>query len=101
MLNQKTTEVVIFKLKDGVSVDDFVKLATAMTPDLKSFSGFQHRELGQDANGYWIDIVHWSRLEDALQAAQKIMDIPNSHAFMGMIDESSISMYHTQSNLVL
>jgi hypothetical protein len=50
-------ELVIFKLNPGVSNEQFLKALDATTVDLKRQPGFIRREVRQDADGTWVDLV--------------------------------------------
>jgi hypothetical protein len=55
MNHQGVTEVVLFKLQEGISDEAFVRAANALMPDLTAMPGFIRRELGKDQDGSgWI-----------------------------------------------
>ncbi|WP_408010009.1 hypothetical protein ACJROX_06875 [Pseudalkalibacillus sp. A8] len=62
----KVVELVIFKLKEGVQVDDFINLSHKADQTLQSFSGFYTRTLFYSkTTDQWVDVVYWSDLESA------------------------------------
>jgi len=52
------------------------------------------RELLKDAEGGWMDIVHWSSQKDALAAAAAIEKAPAVAEFSSMLDFSILAMRH-------
>ncbi len=96
-MNQSlTVEVVLFKLKPGVEEAAFVRASDALLPVLRAMSGFVRRELLKGEDGQWIDLVHWNSLAEAQAAAEQVPHLPACHPFLGMIDETSVTMLHLQ-----
>ncbi len=91
----------MFKLKDGLNEADFVEAAKGVEPFVQKMSGFVRRQLLQGEDGQWIDIVHWNSLDEALQATEAVMQEPTYHTFIGMIDESTMTMHHLRQAYTL
>jgi hypothetical protein len=91
---QPVFEVVLFSLKPDAETEAFLAAAEAMMPDLRAMRGFVRRDLALGENGRWVDMVQWRTMEDAHAAAEAIMRVPSAMPFMGMIDETSITMLH-------
>ncbi|WP_051303813.1 antibiotic biosynthesis monooxygenase family protein [Calidithermus chliarophilus] len=98
-MSKPAIEVVVFKLKEGVSDEAFLQAAAALNPELKRMPGFLKRELGKDAGGTWVDILHWSSLEAAMQALEGMADAPGMAPFMELIDAAQDSMLHVEPRL--
>jgi hypothetical protein len=94
--NQSVIEVVVFKLQQGVSEEAFLQAANALMPDLTAMPGFIKRELGkdQDGSGQWADMIYWESLEQAHQAAERVMQLPSCKPFLGMIQLEGMTMMH-------
>ncbi len=73
-IQAETVEVVMFKVKDGVSEQSFLNSAKGMLSTLQSWDGFISRELINTGNQNWIDVVHWRDLKAARTAQQKAME---------------------------
>jgi hypothetical protein len=70
-------EVVIMKVKEGISDDEFLKAAKNIDETVSKFPGFISRELAKDEKGNWIDLVHWTDLASAQKAADEVMKSPH------------------------
>lgn len=93
-MDNLTLEVVLFELKEGVDEAEFLTAAKQIEPWLKEVGGFIKRDLYKGDGDEWVDIIHWASREEALQAAEKIMSLPEGQAFGSKIKESSIKMLH-------
>ncbi|WP_408010010.1 hypothetical protein ACJROX_06880 [Pseudalkalibacillus sp. A8] len=93
-----TLELVRFQLKDGINREQLVKTAGEINPVLKEqFSGFEARMLLQDANGPgWVDLVYWSDMESALQAAELFPALEAVQPFLAMLKSEGITMLHLE-----
>ena len=96
MSERLVVEVVTFKLKAGVGEADFLQAADAVMSDLQAMSGYIDRELLKDAQGQWMDILHWQSMDEALAAAEALMTAPNAGPFIAMLDATSMAMYHLE-----
>ena len=59
--------------------------------------GYLGRELLEDDNGQWVDLVRWATIDDALAAASAFMEVPEAAAFMDVVEPESITMLHPRS----
>lgn len=89
-------ETVLFKLQADTSSETFVQAAHAMETWLKQQPGFVRRRLSSTDDHQWIDHIEWHTLEAAQQAANKLGKEPQLQPFMALIDESSVTMLHSQ-----
>jgi len=94
-MNDKTAlEVVMFRLKPGVSEADFLDANRAVQADLHNSSGYIRRELSRNDDGQWFDLVYWQSLVEAQQALEAFSTWPSTQRMAPMIDDSSITMLH-------
>lgn len=93
------TEVVVFRLQDGVDEADFLKSAQATFDLLQSYDGYINRELSVSDDGVWVDVVTWADKATALQAAEAIMSDPIGQAFGGKIALESAQMHHVHPRI--
>ena len=75
-------EVVQFKARPGVSDAQICDAADALQRDVQHLPGYMHRRLLKSQDGQWLDIVDWTGLGEALQAADVIMARPSAQSFM-------------------
>ena len=63
---------------------------------LKDQPGYLDRRVARDDSGLWIDVVSWTSLAEAQQAADTIMQTAAGQAFGAAIDGPSIQMFHLE-----
>jgi hypothetical protein len=96
MTQPPVLEVVLFKLKPGAEEADFLAASEAVMPDLRAMRGFMGRELFKDADGRYLDTVHWHSLDDAHRAAQVFLTLSCAQTLIALIDELSMTMLHLE-----
>ena len=94
MSNGHTLEVAMFRLKDGTDQEAFLSASDATMSALRSYSGFIRREVFKSEDGQWLDLLYWTSLEEAMSAAEQILDDPSCHPFLEMLDMPSLTMLH-------
>lgn len=62
-------ELVVFRGKEGVTREAMTAAALSITPILKDMPGFLGREFAATADGQYADIVRWTDMRSAKQAA--------------------------------
>ncbi len=95
-------ELAAFPLKSRVSEQDFIEEAEATTPFFQDVRTAVHRvvALGDD-NATWYDIVYWTSLSAALDAARAIETVPAARPFLQSIDNNSKQFQFAYSDLFL
>lgn len=89
----KTFEIVTFRLKDGVSTDDFNRETMTMERDfLGKLPGFVDRDTGISDDGEVAVVLHWASAEDAQSSIDKFVDAEDTKAFTAMIEMDSFKM---------
>ncbi len=63
-------ELVRFRLKEGVTEAAFLAAAAKAQATIAQFPGYMRRTLMQNADGLWVDLVHWRSEVEALAAAE-------------------------------
>ena len=92
---EKVLELVVFKLRDGVSREQIVGTAGAVSEWAAEQPGFVSRELAHDAEGdRWIDVVWWETMADAQAAAELAMSSESCAPMFALIDMESTLMVH-------
>ena len=93
-------EIVIYRLKPDVDRDQFIEISNRATEWLRRHPGYLGRELLEDDNGQWVDLVRWATMDDALAAAGAFMEVPEAAAFMDVVEPESITMLHPRSVVI-
>ena len=93
-VNQGTViEVVTFKLKQGVTADEFRPLDKAVElQHVAKQPGFISRESAAGDDGEWLVIVHWRSVKDAEASMASFSSAPATEQFMSKIDAKSMIM---------
>ena len=89
-----TIEVVTFKVKPGVQIEQAKEKLTLLNECVQAFDGFIYRSFSVNEEGQWIDIVYWTSKEAALKAGEQVMNDPKAQEVFAIIDESSMQMNH-------
>jgi heme-degrading monooxygenase HmoA len=87
-------EMVVFRLKEGFLEQDFVTAAKAVGRDIEQCKGFIDRQLLQNPDGQWVDLVQWQTLEDANAAMQAVPNLPSFAAFAAVGDFQNAQVMH-------
>lgn len=94
-MSNPVLEIVKVKLKPGIDEGSFMEEAKKFHDSwLAKQPGFQKRVTLKSPEGEWVDILWWDSMEDAKATAEKVMQEPSAGAWFGMMDESTVSMYH-------
>lgn len=94
------TEVVLFRLKEGVPEADFLKETAVAQAWVETQEGYISRELLKTPDGQWLDTVRWTALEPAERAAAELLNTAHCLPFINMIDETSMQMWHFEPQAV-
>ena len=88
-------EIVIYKIKDGVKVPDFLKASAEMEETFaKKQGGFISRTFARSEGNEWVDVIRWQTMADAEAASKAAMQSAACAPMFGMIDEPSVKMMH-------
>ena len=91
----KVLELVVFKLDEGVSREQFLGTNDAVSSWISTQPGFISRELSYDAEGdRWVDILWWESMEEAGAAAELAMSSESCAPMFALIDMESTLMLH-------
>ncbi|SOE17487.1 hypothetical protein SAMN05877838_2387 [Hoeflea halophila] len=94
-MTKHTIETVIFRLNDGVSQQEFAKLAHSINDFVAKRDGFIARRLSSSDDGLWIEHVEWATHDAAMAAAAAIENEPGLEPVMKAIDGATLKMHHT------
>jgi hypothetical protein len=91
----KVVELVVFKLGDRVSDEQFLGTVDAVSAWISRQPGFISRELSYDADGgRWTEVVWWRSMRDAQAAAELALSSESCAPMFALIDMPSTLMLH-------
>jgi hypothetical protein len=90
------TELVLFKLKDGVTEAEYLAASEEVMESLRGLDGYRSRRLLKGEDGWLADLVSWSSMEAALAAAEVFATLPCAARLIAAIDESTMTMLHLE-----
>ena len=86
MTNRIIVEWAPFQLADGVDEATLLEASDALQKGfLSKQSGFIKRELLKGKDNQWVDILHWSSLMEAKQAAKNVANSPICHKYFQLL----------------
>ena len=91
-------ELVLFKLKEGVSEEQFLKASDEVNTSFLSLQkGYINRKLAKNEDA-WMDIVLWETMDDAMNAAKLVINFTDDNStaklFFESIEQSSCEIKH-------
>jgi hypothetical protein len=93
----KVLELVVFKLREGVTREQFLGTDEAVSGWISKQPGFLSHELLYDADGdRWVELAWWKTLDEARAAAEKAMTSETCAPMFVLIDEQSSLMLHAE-----
>ena len=94
----KVLELVVFRLNEGVTRDQLLGTAGAVSTWIAGQPGFISRELSYDAEGdRWVEVVWWQTVADARAAAERAITSESCAPMFALIDMASALMLHGEA----
>jgi hypothetical protein len=94
-MEERVLELVVYKLNDGVTREEFLGTNDAVSSWISRQPGFLSRELAYDADGdRWVDVIWWETMENAHAAAELSQTSESCTPMFGLIDMESALMLH-------
>jgi hypothetical protein len=91
----KVLELVVYKLNEGVSREQFLATNPSVASWVSSQPGFISRDCVYDAEGdRWVDVIWWEMIENAGAAADLAMNSEACAPMFALIDMQSMLMLH-------
>jgi hypothetical protein len=90
----KVLELVVFKLRDAATREQFLGTVDAVSEWARQQPGFLSRELYDAEGDGWIDVVWWRTMEDANAAAAVALSSASCAPMFALIDQESTQMIH-------
>ncbi|WP_263359669.1 antibiotic biosynthesis monooxygenase family protein [Acidicapsa ligni] len=86
-------EVVTFKLKPGVSAQEFTNMDKAVGREhVAKQPGFISRESASGEDGTWLVVVHWRSRQDADASMKSFTSAPSAKPFMDKLQADTMKM---------
>ena len=94
----KVLELVVYKLHEGVSREQFLGTNDAVSSWNRSQPGFISRDLAYDAESErWVDVIWWETKENAGAAAELSQSSESCAPMFALIDMESALMLHGET----
>jgi hypothetical protein len=94
-MEERVLELVVYKLKNGISREQFLGTNDAVSRWISKQPGFVSRELVHDADGdRWVDVIWWETMENAHIAAELSQTSESCTPMFGLIDMESALTLH-------
>ena len=91
----RVLELVVYKLNEGVSREQFLGTNEAVSTWITKQLGFISRDLVHDTEGdRWVDVIWWETMEQAHAAGEKSMTSESCQPMFALIDMESALMLH-------
>jgi len=91
----KVLELVVYKLNDGVSREEFLGTNGAVSTWISRQPGFISRDLVYDSEGErWVDLIWWTTMEQAQAASDASLTSESCLPMFAQIDVQSMLMLH-------
>ncbi len=93
-VNDGILELGVFRLKDGVTREQFLGTVDAVSEWAGEQPGFVSRDLVEGDDGQWADVVWWETRDDAEAATAAAYMSDRCLAMFGMIDMDGLLFLH-------
>jgi hypothetical protein len=90
----KVVEVVLFEVNPGYSQKEAENALASLNDALKLYYGFIERTTARNKDGKYIDIIYWSDMKSAKEAAKDIIKNDIITTTFNIISSESVQMYH-------
>jgi hypothetical protein len=91
----RVLELVIYKLNEGVSGEQFLGTNRAVSTWISTQPGFISRDLVHDSDGdRWVDVVWWETMAQAQAASEASMTSESCQPMFALIHMESALMLH-------
>jgi heme-degrading monooxygenase HmoA len=87
-------EIAIFRLRAGTERARFLEAARAVDAALRCMTGFMSRELLEEEEGEWVDLIRWASQDDAQRSIEALSRAPEAQSFLELIDPESVRLHH-------
>lgn len=92
--NVPVLEIVTFRTVEGTDREQFLNAARTTEAMLREHGSLIRRFLTVDESGVWTDVIEWISMDEAMAAADAVMQHPDFAPFGSMIDGDTIEMRH-------
>jgi heme-degrading monooxygenase HmoA len=98
MADDKVLELVVYKVKEGTSREEFLTMSSTVSEWIRTQPGFISRDLLYAADqDMWVDVIYWKTLAEAHAAAAAAESHEDCRPFFNLIDmENDLVMLHAE-----
>lgn len=91
----KVLELVVYKLNEGASGEQFLETNRAVSAWISKQPGFISRDLVQDSDGdRWVDVIWWETMAQAHDASEASLTSESCQPMFALIHMESALMLH-------
>ncbi len=90
----KVIEVVLFEANAGYSKQEVEDALATLNEAVKFYDGFVERTTGNNKDGKYIDIIYWTDMKSAKDAAEDIVNNQKAAKAFEVIKPASVQMFH-------
>jgi len=94
MEKAKIVEMVLWKSKEGIGIEEAKNAITTLNDFVKQQPGFISRKTALAEDGMFLDIVLWTDLASAKTASEKAMQNEKTSKVFSTIDEKEMTFQH-------
>lgn len=92
-MNMMITEIVKFKIVDGLNSEEFIEIVSRLQEGFhKKQNGYINCELAKGSDGNWAMIMHWDSLPNLRSASKLLMKDDSAKEFRDALIPTSVNM---------
>ena len=92
--NAKVVEVVLFEANPTYAKHEVEDALASLNEIVKMYYGFVERTTASTTDGKYIDIVYWTDMKSAKEAAQEVMKDERALQVFEVVKQESMQMFH-------
>ncbi len=93
-MKDTVVELVIYKLKNGISKAQLDELQVSLNEYLLNQDGFMYRSCSEDKEGTIYDVAYWQNDDCVKKASAGFCSSEAGQALMSLVCEDSVVMHH-------
>jgi hypothetical protein len=93
-MSAAVAKAIRYRLRLGVDRAGFLAASDAVGPELETIPGYLRRELLEEDDGSFGDVVCWRSMSDAQRSTEAIAAQPDSQTCIALMDASTMQVAH-------
>lgn len=94
MKDANVVEVVLFKPQASIKREAILETLSVMQATVEAKKGFVSRQVLENEDGQWLDLLWWESLDDALKAAEEVQHDPELAPHFAIFEGAEMTMMH-------